>query len=154
MSIIIENELDKSREDKSEREVTISENEISSKNTEFFHLYQTKFPSSNTLLKKFKNLNFIMLVINIIRIIFFKISFIGCHGGEEHYCVTQFQLQFTILGTLLVISTLIISICIFPACITAAALVLTVVVVSIGTSTNEPFVACMLSYNPSRIFFW
>ena len=110
MSIIIENELDKSREDKSEREVTISENEISSKNTEFFHLYHTKFPSSNTLLKKFKNLNFIMLIINIIGIIFHQISFIGCHGGEENYCVTEFLVQFTILGSLLIISTLIVSI--------------------------------------------
>ena len=56
------------------------------------------------------HLNYMILLLNIIGIILYRISLIGCYGGEENYCITHFVVQFKILGSLLIISSLIVSV--------------------------------------------
>ena len=55
-------------------------------------------------------LDYKILILNIIGIIFYQISLIGCYGGEENYCITEFITQFIILGILLILSSLFVSI--------------------------------------------
>ena len=94
-------------------EISTTENSI--KNGKYFeksplnHL-ETKNNKQKNLKVFYGSLDYKILILNIIGIIFYQISFIGCHGGEENYCITEFVTQFIILGILLIISTLIVSI--------------------------------------------
>ena len=97
-------------------EISTTENSI--KNGKYFeksplnHL-ETKNNKQKNLKVFYGSLDYKILILNIIGIIFYQISFIGCHGGEENYCITEFVTQFIILGLLLTLSSLFVGITIF-----------------------------------------
>ena len=97
-------------------EISITENSI--KNGKYFeksplnHL-ETEDNKQKNLKVFYGSLDYKILILNIIGLIFYQISFIGCHGGEENYCITEFVTQFIILGLLLTLSSLFVGITIF-----------------------------------------
>ena len=106
----MQNYISEKKDTTRSQELSTEFNFGNSKNVEKIPLNQHKKKKSSSIKVLFQNLNIQILFLNIIGIIFYKISFIGCHGGEENYCITEFVTQFIILGILLIISTLIVSI--------------------------------------------
>ena len=56
-----------------------------------------------------KKLNHSIFILNVFGFILYYFSLIGCHKGEENLCVTDFFVQFYILGFLLFLDSIIIS---------------------------------------------
>ena len=92
---------------------SITEIEIKNKNyTENLPLNNLETSENKPMNSKifYGSLDYKILILNIIGIIFYRISLIGCYGGEENYCITEFITQFIILGILLILSSLFVSI--------------------------------------------